>query len=189
MPLLIVIPGSGLPPRRRQYSYRFTILGALLIAVAATGCQTATGRTTGTVIDDSSTTAAVKSKLVADRPANLTSVGVDTVHGTVHLTGVVDTPEQRMRAEQLAWEARGARQVVNNIQVRRSPAATVGTSPSASVPRRSVVGTVSSVDVARSQVTVATGSEQLLLQLPASVVRDLRPGDQVTLDMTVQPTR
>ena len=37
--------------------------------------------------------------------------------------------------------------------------------------------------------TVATGSEQLLLQLPASVVRDLRPGDQVTLDMTVQPAR
>ena len=170
--------------------YSLTILGALFIAVAAAGCQTATGRTAGTVADDTSTTAAVKSKLVADRPANLTSVGVNTVNGTVYLTGVVETPAQRMRAEQLAWDAPGARQVVNNIQVQRQPAAaTVGTSPAVSVPRRSVVGTVSSVDVARSQVTVATGSEQLLLQLPASVVRDLRPGDQVTLDMTVQPAR
>lgn len=174
--------------------YRLTILGSLLIAVAVAGCQTATGRTAGTVADDTSTTAAVKSKLVADRPANLTSVGVNTVNGTVYLTGVVETPEQRMRAEQLAWEARGARQVVNNIQVQRppaaaTPAATVGTSPTASGSRRSVVGTVSSVDAARSQVTVATGGEQLLLQLPASVVRDLRPGDQVTLDVSVQPTR
>jgi len=174
--------------------YRLTILGSLLIAVAVVGCQTATGRTAGTVADDTSTTAAVKSKLVADRPANLTSVGVNTVNGTVYLTGVVETPAQRMRAEQLAWEARGARQVVNNIQVQRppaaaTPAATVSTSPAASGSRRSVVGTVSSVDAARSQVTVATGGEQLLLQLPASVVRDLRPGDQVTLDVSAQPTR
>jgi hypothetical protein len=52
-----------------------------------------------------------------------------------------------------------------------------------------VVGTVSSVDAARSQVTVSTGTEQLLLQLPPGVVRDLRPGDQLTLDVNVRPAR
>jgi hyperosmotically inducible periplasmic protein len=171
-------------------TYRLSILSIALVAVALAGCQTATGRTTGTSIDDGSTTAAVKSKLVADRAANLTSVGVDTVNGSVHLTGAVDTPEQRMRAEQLAWEVPGVRQVANNIQVQRPPAVlapsgTVAASPA--VVRRSVVGTVSSVDAARSQVTVATGTEQLLIQLPQGVVRDLRPGDQVTLDLGVRP--
>jgi hypothetical protein len=166
------------------------ILAGLAVAVMLTGCTTTSGRSAGTVIDDGATTAAVKSKLVADRPANLTAVNVDTVQGVTYLTGVVDTPDQRLRAEQLAWGTSGVRQVVNNIQVQRPPLATT-TSPSASVavPQRAVIGTVQSVDAVRNQVTVTTGNEQLLLQLPASVVRDLRPGDQVTLDVNVRPVR
>lgn len=172
--------------------HRLTILSALLLAVAVAGCQSMTGRTAGTVVDDGTTTASVKAKLTADRPANLTAVGVDTINGVVYLTGVVDTPEQRRRAEQLAREVREVRQVVNNIQVRRQPAASA---PSAAVgaaaggPRRTVLGTVASVDVSRNPVTLDAGGQQLLLELPADVVRDLRPGDQVTLDLTVRPAR
>jgi hypothetical protein len=172
-------------------THRLTILAAVLGVVVLTGCQTTTGRTAGTYLDDAGTTAAVKGKLVADRPANLASVGVNTVNGVTYLTGVVESPEQRMRAEQLAWETAGVRQVVNNIQVQRPP---VASAPSAAVPAgatspRRVVGTVSSVDPARSQVTLNTGSEQLLLQLPPGVVRDLRPGDEISLDLTVRPAR
>ena len=174
-------------------NHRLVTLVAVLTALALTGCGMSTGRT-GAVMDDSSTTTAVKSTLVAERPANLTAVGVDTVNGVVYLTGIVDTPEQRIRAEQLAWGTSGVRQVVNNIQVQRppvavAPSAAVPTAPGGSVLRRAVVGTVSSVDVARGQVTVTTGTEQLLLQLPAGVVRDLRPGDQVSLDVSVSPAR
>jgi hypothetical protein len=170
-------------------NHRGTIVALVLGALVVTGCQTTTGRSAGAVVDDSSTTASVKSKLVADRPANLTAVGVDTVNGVTYLTGVVETPQQRIRAEQLAWQASGVRQVVNNIQVQPPPVAAVpSASPSATVvTRRALVGTVSSVDPARSQVTVNTGTEQLLLQLPAGVVRDLRPGDQISLDVNVRP--
>jgi hypothetical protein len=174
-------------------NYRLTILVAALGAIVLTGCQTATGRSAGTVVDDSQTTASVKSKLVADRPASLTAVGVETVNGVTYLTGVVETPEQRLRAEQLAWEASGVRQVVNNIQVQRRPVAAAPSAavagPPGTVLRRAVVGTVSSVDAARSQVTVTTGTDQLLLQLPPGVVRDLRPGDQISLDVNVRPGR
>jgi hypothetical protein len=171
-------------------SYRRAIIALVLGALVVTGCQTTTGRSAGTVVDDSSTTAAVKSKLVADRPANLTAVGVDTINGVTYLTGVVETPQQRMRAEQLAWSASGVRQVVNNVQVQPPVAAAPSASPPASVvTRRALVGTVSSVDPTRSQVTVSTGSEQLLLQLPSGVVRDLRPGDQISLDVNVRPVR
>jgi hyperosmotically inducible protein len=174
--------------------HRLTMVVALLGATVLIGCQTTTGRSAGTYIDDSSTTAAVKSKLVADRPANLTSVGVETVNGVTYLTGIVATPQQRLRAEQLAWEASGVRQVVNNIQVQRppvviTPSGPVAASPATAAPRRAVVGTVSSVDTARNQVTVSTGTDQLLLQLPPDVIRDLRPGDQITLDMSVRPGR
>ncbi len=33
------------------------------------------------------------------------------------LNGMVDSPEQRARAEQLAWQATGVKTVVNNLQV------------------------------------------------------------------------
>lgn len=157
----------------------------VLTALAATGCAT-TGRSAGTTFDDGTTTASVKSRLVADRPANLTAVNVDTVNGAVYLTGTVDTPDQRIRAEQLAWQASGVRQVVNNLQVRQPttavvvPGTPVAASP-ATPTRQAAVGTVQSVDTARNQVTVRSGNEQLLMQLPAAVVRGLRPGDTLWL--------
>ena len=89
----------------------------VVVLTLAVGCQTTTGKSAGTVVDDTSITASVKAKLVADKPANLTRVDVDTNNGTVYLNGVVDTPEHRARAEQLALQASGVKTVVNNLQV------------------------------------------------------------------------
>lgn len=61
----------------------------------------------------------MKSKLVADRMSNLTRVDVDTNSGTVYLVGTVDSDDQRTRAEQLAREAKGVKNVVNNLQVQK----------------------------------------------------------------------
>ena len=91
------------------------VIVAILVLVV--GCQTLTGKSAGTNVDDTAVTASVKAKLVADKPANLTRVDVDTNQGTVYLNGMVDSPEQRARAEQLAWQAKGVRAVVNNLQV------------------------------------------------------------------------
>jgi hyperosmotically inducible protein len=87
------------------------------ILVLVVGCQTLTGKSAGTNVDDATVTASVKAKLVADKPANLTRVDVDTNQGTVYLNGTVDSPEQRARAEQLAPQAKGVRAIVNNLQV------------------------------------------------------------------------
>ena len=91
------------------------VIVAILVLVV--GCQTLTGKSAGTNVDDTAVTASVKAKLVADKPANLTRVDVDTNQGTVYLNGMVDSPEQRARAEQLAWQSKGVKAVVNNLQV------------------------------------------------------------------------
>ena len=96
----------------------FRALSVLIaVVVLAVGCQSMTGKTAGTNVDDTAITAAVKAKLVADKPTNLTRVDVDTNHGTVYLNGAVETAEQKARAEQLAWQASGVKSVVNNLQV------------------------------------------------------------------------
>ena len=94
---------------------------ALLLAVLVIfGCQAMTGRTAGRNIDDATITASVKSSLVADKVANLTRVDVDTTNGVVSLNGVVESPEQKQRAEQLASRVDGVKRVVNNLQVQSS---------------------------------------------------------------------
>jgi hyperosmotically inducible protein len=95
------------------------IVFALVVLTALTGCRAMTGKTAGQNVDDATITASVKSKLVADRAANLTRVDVDTNNGTVYLNGTVDTAEQKTRAEQLAWQATGVKSVVNNLQVQK----------------------------------------------------------------------
>ena len=94
-----------------------TIALMLVLVLAAGACQSMTGKTAGQNVDDASITASVKSKLVADKAANLTRVDVDTNDGTVYLNGTVDSPEQKAKAEQLAWQAQGVKSVVNNLQV------------------------------------------------------------------------
>jgi hyperosmotically inducible periplasmic protein len=92
-----------------------TVTLAVVLLTAA--CQSATGRSAGATVDDATITASVKSRLVADKPANLTRVDVDTNNGTVYLNGTVESAEQKTRAEQLARQARGVKTVVNNLQV------------------------------------------------------------------------
>lgn len=96
-----------------------TTLVLLIVLVVAAGCQAMSGRTAGETLDDAGITASVKSKLVADKMSNLTRVDVDTNSGSVYLNGTVETVEQKTRAEQLAWQARGVKTVVNNLQVQK----------------------------------------------------------------------
>lgn len=94
-----------------------TLVVAMLAVLG--GCRALTGKTAGENVDDATITASVKSKLVADRASNLTRVDVDTNNGTVYLNGTVETAEQKIKAEQLAWQAKGVRSVVNNLQVQK----------------------------------------------------------------------
>jgi hyperosmotically inducible periplasmic protein len=96
------------------------LLGLLLtLMLSAAGCTSLTGQSAGQYVDDRTITATVKSKIVADRASNLTRVDVDTTNQVVSLNGVVETPDQKRRAEDLAMQVRGVRGVNNNLQVQR----------------------------------------------------------------------
>jgi hypothetical protein len=68
-----------------------------------------TGKTAGENVDDATVTAAVKSQLVLDKASNLTRVDVDTNHGVVYLNGVVNSPAQKARAQELAGRINGVK--------------------------------------------------------------------------------
>jgi hyperosmotically inducible protein len=69
------------------------------------------------VIDDSVITTKVKSALLADSTVKGLNISVDTVGGTVTLSGTAASQAERTQAEALAASIEGVRNVVNRISV------------------------------------------------------------------------
>jgi BON domain len=86
---------------------------ALLVAVALiAGCATFDPW------QDTRIEAEVKARLVAQKDANLTRLGVVSREATVYLSGTVESPDQRALAEGVTKGVTGVKRVVNTLEVR-----------------------------------------------------------------------
>ena len=93
------------------------IAGATL--VTATGCAVTRGQeTAGAYIDDTAITTSVKSKFVEDKTVDATSISVETLNGTVMLSGFAKNATEKSTAEALTWKVNGVKSVKNQIAVR-----------------------------------------------------------------------
>ena len=63
----------------------------------------------------------VKARLVEEKSANLTRLGVVSRQAVVRLTGTVSSDEQKALAERVAKSVGGVRRVVNALDVRPAP--------------------------------------------------------------------
>ena len=94
-------------------------LACLVIASAmlgGAGCLTAIDPN-----DDASIESEVKARLVAEKAANLTRLGVVSPEGTVYLSGSVVSSTQKTRAEAITKRVKGVTRVVNALDVRAAP--------------------------------------------------------------------
>ena len=99
-------------------STTYMLLAALLLTVAiAPGCRSMTGQSTGAYVDDSGLSTQVKAKLADEKASSLTRVSVKTVNRVVTLTGVVDSVQSKVMAEEIARSVKGVQGVQNNLQV------------------------------------------------------------------------
>ena len=71
----------------------------------------------------------VKARLVAEKDANLTRLGVVSRQSVVYLTGDVASAEHKARAENVATTVGGVRRVVNALEVRAPSAGPATRSP------------------------------------------------------------
>jgi hyperosmotically inducible protein len=89
------------------------LLGTVL-ALSAAGCA---NTSLGQKVDDSVITTRVKTALIADPDVKGTVVNVETVNGTVQLSGFVDSPAQISRAADIAKRVDGVTRVENKLSV------------------------------------------------------------------------
>lgn len=93
---------------------------AILGAAATAGSAAMEERGLGVAISDTEIRLRINALLSSKSERIWRKIGLQIHEGRVLLTGVVDAPEMRDEAVRLAWEARGVKEVINEIQIARS---------------------------------------------------------------------
>ena len=95
------------------------LASAATLTLLASGCAVTRGQSTmGSYIDDTAITAAIKARLLDDKTTGGMSINVDSLNGTVALSGFATSEAEKQRAEAIALEAKGVKGVRNNLIVR-----------------------------------------------------------------------
>ncbi|MEK9718174.1 MAG: BON domain-containing protein [Candidatus Puniceispirillum sp.] len=114
----------------RRFIPLSTILLLLLAANGLSGCATAvlgvgtaavaastTEKGLTTSVNDAAIVTKIKDRFVQSNFSLVTAVDVSVNDGSVLMTGKVKTPEEKVQATRIAWEIKGVREVVNELQV------------------------------------------------------------------------
>jgi hyperosmotically inducible periplasmic protein len=101
-----------------------TLRHAMAAAAAATlltisGCAITRGQeTTGAYIDDAAITTSVKARYVDNKDVDASSIKVETLNGTVMLSGFAKNTMEKTTAGTIAMNVKGVKSVKNEISVR-----------------------------------------------------------------------
>lgn len=98
-----------------------TLIAAAISAAAlltATGCAVTRGQETPIAyVGDAAITTKVKARFVQDKEVDATSIRVETLNGTVMLSGFAKSVTEKVLAESLAGGVSGVKMVKNELAV------------------------------------------------------------------------
>ena len=92
---------------------------AALVLLTASGCAVTRGQeTVGAYVDDTTITTQIKSRYIENRDVDASSIRVETLNGTVMLSGFAKSSIEKSTAEGIARNVNGVKSVRNEIAVR-----------------------------------------------------------------------
>lgn len=99
-----------------------TTIAAMTAAAALfvlPGCAVTRGQSSvGEYIDDATITTQVKAKMVENKQVDAAAISVETLNGTVMLSGFAKSSTEKSTAEDIARNVKGVKSVKNEIAVR-----------------------------------------------------------------------
>lgn len=140
-------------------------VATLVAAATLVACETSPPyESNAQAIDDSTITANVKALLVQDPATRSLNISVNTIRGTVELTGFVDSPTELDEATRDARNVAGVRLVNNELQINSGGGPVVGRvtdDRTISDEVRSALASNPETESSRIKVTTADGVVQL----------------------------
>lgn len=90
-----------------------------VVMLTATGCAVTRGQeTVGAYVDDTGITTLIKSRFIENKQVDASSIKVETLNGTVMLSGFAKSLAEKTTAESIARGVNGVKSVRNEIAVR-----------------------------------------------------------------------
>jgi hyperosmotically inducible periplasmic protein len=94
-------------------------LVATAALIAASGCAVTRGQeTVGAYIDDATITSQVKTRFIENKQVDAAAISVETMKGTVMLSGFAKNYTEKVTAGDIARAVKGVTMVKNEIAVR-----------------------------------------------------------------------
>ena len=95
------------------------IAAAVTALLVTSGCAVTRGQeTVGAYVDDTTITTQIKSRFIENKEVDASSIRVETLNGTVMLSGFAKNSTEKVTAENIARKVNGVRSVKNEIAVR-----------------------------------------------------------------------
>ena len=95
------------------------IVVAAIALLTASGCAVTRGQeTVGAYVDDATITTQIKSRFIENKDVDAASIKVETLNGTVMLSGFAKNSVEKTTAESIARRVNGVKAVRNEIAVR-----------------------------------------------------------------------
>ena len=100
---------------RTTFASAITVLALITTA----GCAVQRGQeTVGAYVDDAAITTSVKARFIDNKDVDGGAIKVETLNGTVMLSGFAKNQTERSTAEDIAMRVNGVKSVKNSIAVR-----------------------------------------------------------------------
>ena len=104
---------------RNRFNLVLATSFAAVALLTATGCAVTRGQeTVGAYVDDAAITTAIKARFIENKEVDAASISVETMKGTVLLSGFAKNMTEKSTAEVLARKISGVKMVKNEITVR-----------------------------------------------------------------------
>ena len=94
-------------------------VAAAIVLMTASGCAVTRGQeSVGAYVDDAAITTAVKARFVDNKDVDAMSIKVETLNGTVMLSGFAKNAMEKTAAENVTRKVEGVKSVRNEIAIR-----------------------------------------------------------------------
>ena len=91
----------------------------MIVIATASGCAVTRGQeSVGAYVDDAAITTSLKARFVENKDVDASSIKVETLNGTVMLSGFAKNTLEKTTAEQIAMKVSGVKNVKNEISIR-----------------------------------------------------------------------
>lgn len=103
----------------KRFSMATVFAAVAATALLTTGCAvTRDQQSVGAYVDDAAITTAVKARFIDNKSVDASAISVETLNGTVMLSGFAKSSSEKTVAESLVWKVSGVKSVKNEIAIR-----------------------------------------------------------------------